>query len=270
MGRCMASWQVSSLGAAITERRRFGRGATRQIDGQFLAVLLLLRRSTRQWPAERLIEQPPIHVIAAFDQLCVDRRAPVSSCLQRRGSPPAAPTRPAQSSRQKAQPTTRAALQHSVPASATVCPGRGTARSTVSCTSWPWSSSATSPKAAPISTAKSPPARPRWRRCAPSTSAVRHRLPPDDPRHPGMGNGPGRTRGGGYWLQRGRLSPQHRLFRQVTSRTRHQRPYACTSQPGDPFPPPPASAGPQPPSSALCLTAAEDRSTLAKAGNGPS
>ena len=35
------------------------------------------------------------------------------------------------------------------------------------------------------------------------------------------GNGPGRTRGGGYWLQRGRLAPQHRHFGEVTSRTRH-------------------------------------------------
>jgi hypothetical protein len=74
------------------------------------------------------------------------------------------------------------------------------------------------------------------------------------------GNGPGRTRGGGYWLQRGRLQPQHRRFGEVTSRTRHQRPYARASKPRDPFPapfpPPPASAGPQPPSSAVCLTAA--------------
>ena len=75
-----------------------------------------------------------------------------------------------------------------------------------------------------------------------------------------MGNGPGRTPGGGYWLQHGRLKPQHRHFGEVTSRTRHQRPYARTSQPSDPFPaplpPPPARAGPQPRSSALCLTAA--------------
>jgi transposase len=89
------------------------------------------------------------------------------------------------------------------------------------------------------------------------TQAVRHRLPPDGSRHPRYGNGPGRTRGGGYWLQRGRLQPQRRRFGEVTSRARHPRPYA---QPPDPFstssPPLPASAGAQPRSSALCLTAA--------------
>jgi hypothetical protein len=39
-------------------------------------------------------------------------------------------------------------------------------------------------------------------------------------------DGPGRTRGDGCWLQRGRLAPQHRHFGEVTSRTRHQPPYA--------------------------------------------
>ena len=48
----------------------------------------------------------------------------------------------------------------------------------------------------------------------------------------GGAGGSGRTHGGGYWLQRGRLTPQHRHFGEVTSRTRHQRPYPC----GDPFP----------------------------------
>ena len=91
----------------------------------------------------------------------------------------------------------------------------------------------------------------------PETPALRHRLPPDDHRRPGAGNGPGRTRGGGYWLQRGRLAPQHRHFGEVTSRTRHQRPYASKASPFSwPFPAPSISAGPQPPSSAVCLTTA--------------
>ena len=59
----------------------------------------------------------------------------------------------------------------------------------------------------------------------------RHRLPPDGPRRPGSRNGPGRTPGGGYWLQRGRLAPQHRHFGEVTSRTRRQRPYASKASP---------------------------------------
>jgi hypothetical protein len=49
-------------------------------------------------------------------------------------------------------------------------------------------------------------------------------------------DGPGRTRGCGYWLQRGRLKPQYRLFGEVTSRTRHQRPYARTGRHTGPFP----------------------------------
>jgi transposase len=38
-------------------------------------------------------------------------------------------------------------------------------------------------------------------------------------------SGPGRTHGDGYWLQRGRLTPRHRHFGEVTSRTRHHPPY---------------------------------------------
>ena len=60
----------------------------------------------------------------------------------------------------------------------------------------------------------------------PEAPVLRHRLPPDGPRRPGTADGPGRTRGGGYWLQRGRLKPQHRRFGEVTSRTRHPRAYA--------------------------------------------
>ena len=65
----------------------------------------------------------------------------------------------------------------------------------------------------------------------PQTTALRHRLPPDDRRRPGSSNGPGRTRGGGYRLQRGRLTPQRRHFGEVTSRARRQRPYATTPSP---------------------------------------
>ena len=89
------------------------------------------------------------------------------------------------------------------------------------------------------------------------TAAVRHRLPPDDPRPPGSANGPGRTRGGGYWLQRSRLAPQHRLFGEVTSRTRHRRPYASKASPFPcSLPALSVGPGPQPSSSAVCLTTA--------------
>ncbi len=38
-------------------------------------------------------------------------------------------------------------------------------------------------------------------------------------------DGPGRTPGNGYRVQRDRLTSPHRLFEQVTSRTRHARAY---------------------------------------------
>jgi transposase len=91
----------------------------------------------------------------------------------------------------------------------------------------------------------------------PQTPAARHRLPPDGPRPPGSANGPGRTRGGGYRLQRGRLQPQHRRFGEVTSRARQPPTLPRQANPfSTPSPPRPASAGPQPRSSALCLTTA--------------
>jgi hypothetical protein len=65
----------------------------------------------------------------------------------------------------------------------------------------------------------------------PQTQTLRHRLPPDDPRRPGEGSGPGRTPGGGCWLQRGRLAPRCRHFGEVTSRTRHQRAYPSQAGP---------------------------------------
>ncbi len=103
----------------------------------------------------------------------------------------------------------------------------------------------------------------------PEAPAVRHRLPPDDPRRPGGGNGPGRTRGGGYWLQRGRLAPQRRHFGEVTSRTRHPRRYARKATPFSwSFPAAFINAGPQPLSSAPCLTAARTGAHY-PAGNDP-
>jgi transposase len=48
---------------------------------------------------------------------------------------------------------------------ATACPAAGTDRSTRCCTSWQPSNSATPPKDGPTSTARSPPARPRTKRC---------------------------------------------------------------------------------------------------------
>ena len=49
--------------------------------------------------------------------------------------------------------------------SATGSPARATDRSTECCTSWPPSSYATPPRAAPTSTERKPPARHRWKRC---------------------------------------------------------------------------------------------------------
>jgi hypothetical protein len=57
-------------------------------------------------------------------------------------------------------------------------------------------------------------------------AALRLGLSPADPRqHPSSHSGSGRTRGGVYEIQRGRLNPYHRLFGSVTSRTHRRRPY---------------------------------------------
>jgi len=110
----------------------------------------------------------------------------------------------------------------------------------------------------------------RWKRCALSNGGspgiVYHQM---IHRPAGSTNGPGRTRGGGYWLQRGRLQPQHRRFGEVTSRAR--QPPTLPRQ-ADPFFRPSlpllGGAGPQPRSSALCLTAAR-AGAHSKGGNGP-
>jgi hypothetical protein len=60
----------------------------------------------------------------------------------------------------------------------------------------------------------------------PEEAPVRRGLPvPDTRRSPAERGRPGRTPGGDYEVQRGRLNPYHRLFGQVTSRTRRDRPY---------------------------------------------
>ena len=51
--------------------------------------------------------------------------------------------------------------------SATGSRGPGTVRSTEPCTSWPPSNSATPAKVGPTTTARRPPARPRWKPCGP-------------------------------------------------------------------------------------------------------
>jgi hypothetical protein len=57
----------------------------------------------------------------------------------------------------------------------------------------------------------------------PEETAVRHCLPADARRRATASNGPGRTTGGVCSFQRGRLTPRHRHFGSVSSRTRHQR-----------------------------------------------
>jgi transposase len=69
---------------------------------------------------------------------------------------------------------------------------------------------------------------------SPQTTTVRHRLPPARGRSETTtaskrSDGPGRTNGGGYWLQRGRLQPQRRRFGEVTSRTRQARVWPATT-----------------------------------------
>jgi hypothetical protein len=98
----------------------------------------------------------------------------------------------------------------------------------------------------------------------PQTPALRHRLPPDGSRRPRQESGPGRTHGDGYWLQRGRLAPRRRRFGEVTSRTRHQRPYPSGAVPFlRPFPRPLPDAGPQLLSSVPLLDSSEDLRTIA-------
>jgi hypothetical protein len=107
--------------------------------------------------------------------------------------------------------------------SATACRGRGTGGSTACCTSWPSSSCATTPKAGPASGARSPRKDEDGGPAVPQTAAIRRGLPParrrgqdSRPSPAGTrrpnGNGPGRTRGGGYEIQRGRPQPHDRLF----------------------------------------------------------
>ena len=55
----------------------------------------------------------------------------------------------------------------------------------------------------------------------PETPPGRPRLATHDPRRTQRSGGPGRTLGGDSAIQRGWLNPDHQLFGQVTSRTRH-------------------------------------------------
>ena len=149
---------------------------------------------------------------------------------------------------------------------ATGSPEPGTGGSTGCCASWRSCSCATTPKAAPITGARSALARRRWKPCEPSndgcpTSSTR-RLVANQKRlrQAGTRDGPGRTRGGGYWLQCGRVEPQRRRLGEVTSRTRQTRGYARRGGPPKPFsgrfPPPCPGVDPQPRSSAVRLTPA--------------
>ena len=139
----------------------------------------------------------------------------------------------------------------------------GNRQSTGCCTSWPWSSSHRNSEGRAyydrkVAAGKTPMEAMRSLK----RRLVRHRLPPDDPRRPGGGNGPGRTRGGDYWLQRGRLAPQRRHFGEVTSRTRHPRRYARKATPFSWSFRQPSSAPDRTAVKRTLLDGGEDRGTL--------
>ena len=141
-----------------------------------------------------------------------------SKSLTSPGSPTATTSRPG------------LALPRSMPppatTSATGCPAAATGRSTECCTSWPPSSSATPPRAAPTSTAPKADGKSsnEAMRCLKRRlSDIVYRDMVDDARSH-MSDGPGRATGQRLCLQRDRLTTQHRLFGQATSRTRQHQP----------------------------------------------
>jgi hypothetical protein len=95
------------------------------------------------------------------------------------------------------RPRGRLSMRPPATRSATGSPERVTGRSTGFCTSWPPSSYATRPKAAPTSTARKPPGKPRWKPCGAlkrRLSDVVYRQMINDAAAP-MATGPGGHRG---------------------------------------------------------------------------
>ena len=137
-------------------------------------------------------------------------------------------------------------------------PAAGTGRSTACCTSWPPCNYATPPKDAPTTTGRKPPGKPRWKPCAASNA--------DCPTS-STGNCARRSDQVGRAREdtRGRLLTPARPTQTPTSTLRRShfpdpspRRYAHPKHRPffGPFPTPCHSAGPQPSSSAVCLTTA--------------
>ena len=112
-----------------------------------------------------------------------------------------------------------------VTSSATGSPAPGTANSTAACTSWPSPRSATTPRPGLLprkrADGKSHKEALRCLKRRLSDVVYRQLLPRRRP----AGGGPGRTLGGDSNSSAAGSNPYHRLFGQVTSRTRHQPPY---------------------------------------------
>jgi len=141
--------------------------------------------------------------------------------------------------------------------SATGSRGPATGASTGCCTSWPSSSSATTPKAAPTIAGSSPTARPAWKPSGASNDGCPgqvYRQMINDAR--ASATGPEDTRGRLLALAWPACTPAPALqkshFPDPPSTTYASTPIhssGCSRRP-------PLHAGPQPPSSAVCLTAA--------------
>ena len=98
-------------------------------------------------------------------------------------------------------------------------PGPATGASTGSCTSWPSSSSVTTPPARLLPPAGCRGQEPDGGHAGPQTSSVRCGLPRHDQRYEDDRGGPGRTHGSDSAIQRGGPNPDGQLFGQVTTRT---------------------------------------------------
>ena len=97
------------------------------------------------------------------DWTCPASDPPVPrGCWSRSATSPASPT--AATSRPGTAP--RRSTPPPATTSGTGCRAQGTGRSTAPCTSWPPSNCAIRPRAATTTTARRPPARPRWKPCA--------------------------------------------------------------------------------------------------------
>ena len=154
----LSAAQAKAMLAKVRPRDAAGK-ARRRVAAELIADLE--RIYARKKAADKELKELVAATGTSLMDLTASARPVPPGCWSRSVTSPGSPTATTSRPGTAPHPSTPPPATRS----GTGCRGPGTARSTGPCTSWPPSSYATRPRAAPTTTDAKPTARPRWKPC---------------------------------------------------------------------------------------------------------